>query len=48
MIHRKAVRGSGSVSRSLEPCRSASMTAVAMTVLPEPVMAERANDDRLW
>jgi len=46
VIHKNVIHGSGSWSRSVEPKSSASMTAVAMTVLPEPVMAESANEER--
>ena len=45
VTQRNDARASDSAARSDEPCKTASITAVAMTVFPEPVTAERANDE---
>ena len=47
VTHRNVARGSASTPRSLEPCNIASITAVAITVLPAPVIAESAKLDLL-
>lgn len=47
VTHRNSARGSPVNPRSADPSSMASITAVAITVLPAPVTAERAKADRL-